>query len=70
MSSTASTNLRAVSLPPCDHDGTCSGMLSFLEGQRVMAMRIVCDVCGAHVGDLGEIVYELSPRLGSVLRAA
>lgn len=33
-------------------------------------MQIVCDACGAHVGDLGAIAYELHPQLGGILRAA
>lgn len=70
MTSTASPKLRALTYPPCDHDGTCSGMLSLSESRHAMTMLIVCDACGAHVRDLGEIAYELPPRLSGALQAA
>jgi len=52
-----------------DHDGCCSGRLTFgLDGRMVQS--VVCDHCGETVTVLGSLDYELEAKLGPALDLA
>jgi hypothetical protein len=52
-----------------DHDGCCSGKLTFApDGGLVMS--VVCDHCGETVVVLGSVGYQLRPKLELALDLA
>jgi hypothetical protein len=52
-----------------DHDGCCSGRLTFAPDGRLV-MSVVCDHCGEAVTVLGALDYELEAKLGPALDMA
>jgi hypothetical protein len=52
-----------------DHDGCCSGQLTFGPDGRLV-LSVVCDDCGETVAVLSSLGYQLKPKLGAALDRA
>jgi hypothetical protein len=52
-----------------DHDGCCSGQLTFGPDGRLV-LSVLCDHCGGIVTVLGSLDYQLAAKLGPALDLA
>ena len=52
-----------------DHDGCCSGKLTFAP-DRGLVLSVVCDHCGETVVVVGSLDYQLTPKLDLALDLA
>jgi hypothetical protein len=71
MNTSATSDRLALAVEPSghDHDGCCSGQLTFAP-DRGLVLRVVCDHCGETVAVLPALDYELRPKLGVALGLA
>ena len=71
MSTSTISDRLALAVKPSghDHDGCCSGQLTFAP-DRGLVLRVVCDHCGETVAVLPSLDYQLRPKLELALDLA
>jgi hypothetical protein len=71
MSTSTISDRLALAVEPSghDHDGCCSGKLTFAP-DRGLVLSVVCDHCGETVVVLGSVDYQLRPKLELALDLA